>query len=394
MQAVRAIHFDPFSGASGDMVLGALADVGADLADVAEKLASFLPFGISLTAEPFENRGIKGTHAIVVAEEDHPPHRGLGALLEILAGGDLPEDVALASEETFRLIARAEADVHGTTPEKIHFHEIGAGDTLIDVIGTHLAVHQLGVESVTSGPVAVGSGTVECAHGVLPVPAPATAEILTGVPIRDSQALAELTTPTGAALLVTLCDSYAATPAFPYERVGYGFGTRDPGPLPNALRVFLGERDATAGRDEVAVLETTIDDMSGELAGNLMETLFAAGALDVATSPVSMKKNRPAVRITVIARPEDEQALAEAILRQSTTFGVRVRREARVVLERRTETVQTPWGEVRVKIGALGGEDVQVSPEFEDCKRVADTAGVPLKDVMRTAAGLGMSPKA
>ena len=386
---MRAIHFDPFSGASGDMILGALADVGADLGAIERQLASFLPFEIRLSAESCENRGITGTRAVVEAKEHHPPHRGLHDLLHILEGADVPPPVAAASEKTFRLIAQAEADVHGTTPDKVHFHEIGAGDTLIDVIGAHLAIHQLGIGRATSGAVAVGSGTIKCAHGVLPVPAPATAEILEGVPIRDSIAEAELTTPTGAALLVTLCDAFAAPSIVTYERVGYGFGTRDPGPLPNALRVFLGEAAGEANRDEVAVLETTVDDMSGELVGQLMETLFAAGALDVATTPASMKKNRPAIRVTVIARPDDERVLAETILRQSTTFGVRLRREGRVVLERRTETVATPWGEVRVKIGALGGEDVQVSPEFDDCKRVADAACVPLKDVMREAAAFG-----
>jgi uncharacterized protein (TIGR00299 family) protein len=382
---MRTIHFDPFSGTSGDMMLGTLADVGADLDAVREQLASILPFEFELTPQRVVRRGIAGTHVHVHVHEEHAHHRGLNDLLAILARGELPAAVRASSERTFRLLAEAEAAVHGTTPEAIHFHEVGAGDTLIDVIGTHLAIDQLGIARATSGPVAVGSGTVRCAHGELPVPAPATAELLRGVPLRATDATGELTTPTGAALLVTLCGEFRGLGGASYERVGYGFGTRDDGVLANALRSFLGAVAAHEADDEVAIIETTVDDMTGQMVAHLSRLLFAAGALDVTTTAVGMKKSRPGVVISVIGRVEDEPALARAILQHSTSFGVRVRRERRVVLERRVERVETPWGSVAVKIGSLDGEDVQASPEYEECASVAESSGIPLKHVLDAA---------
>jgi hypothetical protein len=387
---MRAAHFDPFAGASGDMVLGALADAGGDLEGLADTLARALPFGVELARESLVRHGITGTLARVGVHEDHPPHRGLADLLAILDAADMPAPVAEGAARTFRALAEAEAAVHGTLVEKIHFHELGAGDTLVDVIGAHWLVHSMGIERVTSGPVAVGSGTVTIAHGKMPLPAPATAKLLEGLPIRQGQNEGELATPTGAALLGTLCASFGSVPAMTVERVGYGFGTREGSSGPNALRVFIGDAPADAGRaddalEDVAVLETTVDDMPGEWVGRLFETLHERGALEVSTAPVGMKKSRPGVRVTVVARPDDARSLAEALLRETSTFGVRIRSERRLALAREHVEVGTPWGPVRVKVGRLGSEEIQAAPEYEDVRRAADSGHVTLARVHEAA---------
>jgi len=367
------------------MILGALADAGGPLAELDAVLARVLPFRVHLTASKVVRRGLSGTRVEVSVDEHHPPHRGLGEMLEILGSGALPGPVREGAEKTFRLLAAAEAAVHGTTSDQVHFHEIGGGDTLVDIIGAHWLLHAMGIETVSSGPVPVGSGTVRVAHGELPVPAPATAELLRGVPLRESVSEGELTTPTGAAVLVSVVSSFGPIPAMRLGAIGYGFGSRDPGPGPNALRVLVGERAAAAREEEIAVLETTVDDMPGEWLGWLFERLAAAGALDVSTTPVGMKKSRPGTRLTVVARPSDARSLAEVILRESTTFGVRMRFERRMELERAIREVSTKWGTVRVKLGTLAGELVQVSPEYEDCRALAARAGVPLKAVYEAA---------
>lgn len=382
---MRAAHFDPFSGASGDMVLGALADAGGDLAGLEGALARALPFDVSLKTERVVRRGLAGTRVEVRADEARAPHRALRDLLGILAAADLPPPVRELSERTFRALGRAEAAVHGTTVEEVRFHEIGAADTLVDVIGAHWLLERLGARRVTCGPVAVGSGTVVAAHGELPVPAPATAELLRNVPLMGSSSSGELTTPTGAALLVTLAESFGPVPPMRVSAVGYGFGAREGGAVANALRVFLGEAEVHPGEEGVAVIETTVDDMPGEWLGRLFETLTGHGALEVSTTPVGMKKSRPGVRVTVVARERDARGLAEALLRETTTFGVRLRTERRLVLDREHVEVRTPWGEVRVKVGRLAGEVLQAAPEYEDCARVADPAGVPLKEVYEAA---------
>ncbi|MHC5054747.1 MAG: nickel pincer cofactor biosynthesis protein LarC [Planctomycetota bacterium] len=384
---MRAAHFDPFSGASGDMVLAALADAGADVAGLAEVLGHALPFGVELGPERLVRRGIAGTRVQVRVREDHPPHRGLSDLLAVLDAADVPAPVAEASARTFRALAEAEAAVHGTTPDEVHFHEIGAGDTLVDVIGAHWLLNSLGVERATSGPVAVGSGTVTISHGEMPLPAPATAKLLEGLPVRPGANRGELTTPSGAAILRTSCARFGAVPAMTVERVGYGFGEREGTSAPNALRVFVGDAlgEADGALEEVAVLETTVDDMPGEWVGRLFESLARAGALEVSTAPVGMKKSRPGVRVTVVAGPDDARDLAEALLRETTTFGVRIRTESRLALDRERVQVETPWGAVRVKVGRLGGEELQCAPEYEDVKRAAEAGGVTLARVHEAA---------
>jgi len=386
---MRAAHFDPFAGASGDMVLAALADAGGDLDGLAEALRGALPFGVQLEPERVVRQGIAGTYVRVRVAEDHPPHRGLSALLAILDAAGLPGPVAESAARTFRALAEAEAAVHGVPVETVHFHEIGAGDTLVDVIGGHWLLDSMGIERVTSGPVAAGSGVIEISHGTMPLPAPATAKLLEGLPVRQGANQGELTTPTGAAILKSSCSSFGAFPAMTVERVGYGFGTRHGNAAPNVLRVFIGEAGELATADdaleEIAVLETTVDDMPGEWIGRLFETLHDRGALEVSTVNVSMKKSRPGVRVTVLTRPGDARSLAEALLRETTTFGVRIRIEQRLALARDHVEVETPWGAVRVKVGTLGGEEVQASPEYEDVRRAAEAGGVTLARVHEAA---------
>jgi uncharacterized protein (TIGR00299 family) protein len=384
---MRVAHFDPFAGASGDMVLAALADVGADLDGLAETLGRALPFNVTLEPERVVGRGIAGTRVRVRVAEDHPPHRSLASLLSILDAVHLPAPVAEASARTFRVLAEAEAAVHGMPVEDVHFHEIGAGDTLVDVIGAHWLLNSMGIERVTSGPVAVGSGLIEISHGKMPLPAPATAKLLEGLALRRGPNPGELTTPTGAAILKTTCASFGDFPAMTVEHVGYGFGSREGTAAPNALRIFTGEAapEADGSLEDVAILETTVDDMPGEWIGRLFESLSRAGALEVSTTPVGMKKSRPGVRVTVVAKPDDARALAEALLRETTTFGVRIRSEQRLALEREHVEVETSWGMVRVKVGRLGSEEVQASPEYEDVARIAEAGGVTLARVHEAA---------
>lgn len=389
---MRALHFDPFAGASGDMILGALVDVtkGKDAGELERRLRDALPFDLTLGHERVVRRGLAGSRIDVTVREDRPPRRGLSDILGIISSADLPPAVSEGAAGTFRRLAEAEATVHGTGVDEVHFHEIGAGDCLVDVVGAHLLIHDMDVGRITSGSVPLGSGTVETAHGQLPVPAPATAELLRGVPLSGAEVEGEAVTPTGAALLVTLAGGYTSAPRMTLAGTGYGFGSREGGSLPNALRVFLGEAaEAPPGgidwNEEVAVLETTIDDMPGEWAGDLFEVLAGAGALEVSTTPVGMKKSRPGVRLTVLTRPGDALRIAAIIQRETTTFGVRMRTERRTALARELRPVETPWGEVHVKLGRLAGEVVQVSPEHDDCRRVAREAGVPLKKVYEAA---------
>jgi uncharacterized protein (TIGR00299 family) protein len=374
------------------MILGALIDVSA-AADATTRaleadLGALMPFGIRLLRERLARHGVTGTRITVEIGEENPPCRRLADILGILSNGSLDPAVRAGAEKTFRALAEAEAEVHGTSAEEVHFHEIGAGDSLVDVIGAHVLVRRMGVERVTCGAVPAGSGTVETAHGTLPVPAPATVKLLEGLSVSGLCVEGEAVTPTGAALLRTLTTEPRGNsiPPMTVTGSGLGFGAREGAAFPNALRIIVGESCPSEGRLEtVTVLETTVDDMPGEWAGDLFEVLAEAGALEVSTTPVGMKKSRPGVRLTVVARSADAPRLAEILVRESTTFGVRMRTEQRLALSRRTCAVETPWGEVGVKIGMLRGDIVQVSPEYEDCRRVATRAGVPLKKVYESA---------
>ena len=385
------LHIDPFSGVSGDMFLGALVDAGVALAALQGPLASLgLPHWYLECRDERDHR-VGGTKVDVVLEDGHDRHaRHLGDITALIEqSADLPEAVRRKACEVFRVLAEAEAEVHGTSADEVHFHEVGATDAIIDIVGTVLAVHLLGPVSISCGPLPLGSGFAHCEHGTIPVPVPATALLLRGLPTVPAAGAAptgELVTPTGAALVRVLVDQFGPAPAMILERVAYGLGTRDRGLIPNALRLLLGQRDEQSG-EVVEIISTTIDDLDPRLFGPLVEDLFAAGALDASLRPVFAKKGRPATEVVVIAPPEAAvvHSLNELLFRETTTFGLRLRRERRVVLERRFRTVQCEFGEVVIKDGLLAGEVVTSQPEFESCATLARALHLPVRQVLDAA---------
>jgi uncharacterized protein (TIGR00299 family) protein len=405
---LKVAYFDCFSGASGDMLLGSLLDAGLALSDLEAGLARLDVGGYRLSLQRVTRHALTGTHLRVDPATDirqgeghgegpSRPARNLPAIEAILAASDLPGDVKLRSLAVFRRIARAEAAIHGTAVDEVHFHEIGAVDSLVDIVGFAYALAHMGIQAVYSSPLPLGSGTIRTEHGRLPAPAPATLALLSevGAPTLPGPASlasptgAELVTPTGAALLT----EYALfeRPALSIQAVGYGFGTREYA-WPNALRVWVGEMPAgtsgqppSAGADAVVELACNLDDASGELLGYTMDRLLAAGALDVWFTPIQMKKNRPATLLSVLARPADAEVLAGILLRETPTLGVRHRILSRSTAGRELREVETPWGTARIKIKLLDGLPVSASPEFEDCARLARAADVSLAEVQAAA---------
>jgi uncharacterized protein (TIGR00299 family) protein len=378
----RALHFDCFSGISGDMTLGALLDLGVDENAVRSAIDS-LGLPIRLEVNKIRKGGFAATEVRVEAPEEDT-HRHLPDVEEILGRGSLTARQRELALRIFRRLAEAEAAAHGMPLEKVHFHEVGALDSIADIAGAAVALDLLGAERVTSRAVPTGSGMVKCAHGLMPIPAPGTAALLKGVPMAASPIKAELTTPTGAAILTTVVQQWLETPAMTIERIGHGAGRREFLEQPNLLRLFLGvSADAPnpEERDTVWMLETNLDDVPAEVVGYCFESLFAAGALDVFSTPVQMKKNRPGVLLSVLA-PEAAVAALEAILfRETATLGVRRYPVQRSKLRREAVTVQTPWGPVKGKRGWREGGPEVFSPEYEDCARVARQHGVPLREV-------------
>jgi pyridinium-3,5-bisthiocarboxylic acid mononucleotide nickel chelatase len=395
----RAVYFDCFSGASGDMLLGALVDAGVPVEQLRSGLAGLQVSGWTLNAERVEQRGIGGTRVRVQLTDADQPHRGLGEVLAIIDGAALPVAVGERAAKVFTRLAEVEAAIHGTSVEKIEFHEIGAIDAIVDIAGVVLGLHLLDVDwqQVMCSGLPTGSGWVRAQHGPLPVPAPATLELLrrAGAPLRrvpTDTDTGELLTPTGAALLTTLGRCESPTRLRSVEQVGYGFGSREL-PWPNAVRVWVGEPSSTARgleHDQVAQIETNLDDATPEELGFAMERLLEAGALDVAFSPLHMKKNRPGVLLRVLARPHDAARMAELVLEHTTALGARVETIERLIARRAERTVTTPWGDVRVKLKLLGDREI-ASPEYEDCARLARAAGVPLADVYAAARAVARS---
>jgi uncharacterized protein (TIGR00299 family) protein len=381
-------HFDCFSGISGDMTLAALLDLGVPAEPIIAGIAS-LGLPITIEIEKVRKGGFAATQVFI----DAPPqdeHRFLPDVENILAHGNLtPTQLALALK-IFRRLAEAEAQVHGLPIGEVHFHEVGALDSIADIAGSAIALDLLAVERFTSSTVATGSGTVKCAHGVMPVPAPATAQLLMGVPLRPCPIRSELTTPTGAAILTSIVAEYVETPALTIEKIGHGAGRKEFIEQPNLLRIFLGSAPAVsdgpaAEYDRVWVLETNLDDVPGEIVGYAIERLFAAGALDVFTTPIQMKKNRPGILLTVLA-PESAIGNIEAIVfRETRTFGIRRYLATRHKLQREAVTVETAWGPVQGKRGWRADGFVVFAPEYEDCARLARDKNLPLDEVYRAA---------
>ncbi|MBN2581572.1 MAG: nickel pincer cofactor biosynthesis protein LarC [Planctomycetes bacterium] len=380
-------YFDAFSGASGDMILGALVDAGLDLAALELALATLGLDGYRLEARKETRLGIAATRLEVHLEAGHDhAHRHLSHIRRIIEGATLPGAAAAKALAVFTRLAEAEAHVHGTTPEKIHFHEVGAVDAIVDIVGAAVALELMGIERVVSSPLPTGGGTVQCAHGLMPVPAPATAELLKGVPLRPSVEQKELTTPTGAALLTTLAAKFGGVPQMSIEAIGYGAGKRQGETVANVLRVLVGRAagDGLAG-DTVWVIETNLDDTTGEVVADAGHRLMEAGALDVFTTPIMMKKGRPGLLLRCLVHEEARAEVERLIFEHTGTFGLRRSQWTRSMLGRRHETVETPFGAVRVKLGLRGDEVLRVAPEYEDCRRAAEAHGVSVQQVMQEA---------
>ncbi|MBN2491753.1 MAG: nickel pincer cofactor biosynthesis protein LarC [Planctomycetes bacterium] len=383
---MRVVYFDCFSGVAGDMILGALVDLGVSFEAWLEALQGIARGEFQVALETVAKGPIACRRvAVTVAEHAAPAHRRLADVLELLERSALPAAVQEKSAAVFRRLAAAEAAVHGCRPETVVFHEVGAVDAIVDIAGAVLALEMLRVDSVRSSPIALGRTFVATAHGELPTPAPATVELLTGVPVVWSEAPAELTTPTGAALVTTLGDGFGLPPAGRLLAAGYGAGGQDLPGRPNALRALLLDVGAPPGADRAVVLEANVDDMTPEHVGEAMPRLLEAGALDVFATPVVMKKGRPGLRLTVLAPVERRTDLAVRMLRETSTFGVRGHEVDRVLLARRFVEVATPWGSVRVKVGLLGDEAISAAPEHEDCARLARAAGLPMATVYSRA---------
>jgi len=381
-------YLDCFSGISGNMVLGALLDAGLDLGHLREGLAQLNVSGYEVRAESVLKRGLRGTH-VNVEVEHHGPERHLHHIEEIITGSSLPRRVQQRSLAIFQRLAEAEAKVHDAPVDHVHFHEVGALDAIVDIVGAVIGFDLLGVERVYASPVRLGRGTVRCAHGVIPVPAPATAELLKGVPTYGRDVDAELVTPTGAAILTTLAEGYGSAPPMTVEQIGYGAGTRDLA-HPNLLRISVGQAsDEMAGldyeRDLATVVETNIDDMNPEFYEHVVERLFDVGALDVFMTPITMKQSRPAVQLSVLVPDDRLPAVVDVLMTETTTIGVRFGTMKRWKLARRQETVTTAYGRVGVKVAHRGNSVLNVAPEARDCRRLADQHGVPMKTVYAEA---------
>ena len=383
--SMKVCYLDCFSGIAGDMLLGALVDAGLDVAVLQDAIAKLGVGGIAIRAEPARRGGLAGTRVQVETAPDHP-HRALATIERILDESGLEPAVREASRRVFQRLGEVEARAHGIPVDQVHFHEVGALDALADVVGGCAGLQALGVERVECSPLNLGGGTVRAAHGTLPVPAPATARLVEGVPVYSDGPAVELTTPTGAALAVTLSSAFGAMPAMRLAASGYGAGSGDFPERANLLRVLLGDAEDAAGPPEtIRVLEANIDDMTPETAGAAMERLFEAGALDVTLTPVHMKKNRPGWTLTVLAAPDASAALAAVIFEETTTIGIREHAARRQVLERAWRTVRTRYGDVRVKTAGPANGAPNFAPEYEDCRRLARERGVPFRQVWQQA---------
>jgi uncharacterized protein (TIGR00299 family) protein len=380
---VRIAYFDCFSGISGDMTLGALVDAGVDPRAIGEAVAS-LGLPCELSFEAVRRGGFRATHARVEAPPEHA-HRHLHHIEAMIEKSALtPRQKELANRIFLRL-GEAEAAVHGIDLKKIHFHEVGAVDSIVDIVGAAVGLDLLGVERYESSAVPPGRGWVSAAHGRMPLPAPGTAELLRGVPLAVSDVEMELTTPTGAAILTTVVERFGPLPAMTIESIGLGAGTRELTGQANILRLFVGRVALPADADRVWVLETNLDDLPGEIVGYATAQLMAAGALDAFVTPIQMKKNRPGVMVSVLCDEPQVAVMEEILFRETATLGIRRYPVSRHKMRRKAVEVETPFGAVRGKLGWIEGRPPTFSPEHDDCARIASARGVPLRDIMDAA---------
>jgi uncharacterized protein (TIGR00299 family) protein len=382
-RSLRIAYFDCYSGISGDMILGALVDLGVDLKEIREGLKSLgLSKGYEIKSRIVKRGLISGVKVDVVVKPVRCPHsRNFKDIKTLIGQSELPPKVKSYAIEIFKRIAKAEAKVHHTSIDKVHFHEVGAVDSIVDIVGGVLGIEMLDVQRIISSPLNVGEGFVECAHGTLPVPAPATLRLLEGVPCFSTGIKKELVTPTGAGMIGFFAENFQSLPKIKILKTGYGAGDHVIEKSPNLLRVILGEIAGKAETETLTMVETNIDDMNPEFYEHVMELLFKAGAVDVAFTPVIMKKSRPAVTLCVLTPALKTEKIAEVLLSETSTFGVRYYDVNRITLDREIQTVKTPHGPVKVKVGLLNGVVLKISPEYEDCKKIARREKLPIKKV-------------
>jgi uncharacterized protein (TIGR00299 family) protein len=389
---MKILYYDCFAGVSGDMNLGAMIDLGVDRNNLLAELKKLDigPYEIQIGRD--QRRGLTGTRVEIIAGQETAPPEGhpAGARMfrdieKMIRASDLSEKVKAISLKIFIKIAEAEAKVHGHSLEEVHFHEVGAIDSIVDIVGAAVCLDDLQVDRVLSSPVEVGGGFVTCAHGILPVPAPATAEILKGIPVRTGGVSHEATTPTGAAILAATVDRFVETIDFTVTEIGYGIGQRDTD-RPNVLRVFLGERPERAPAADVEIedaflIECNIDDMNPELYSDVIDALFQKGALDVFLTPVIMKKSRPAIKISVLCREAELPAIEEVLWLKTSTFGLRTQRVSKTMLKRDFTIRSTKYGTITMKNAYFQGKKIKSKPEYEDCRKLADGKGVSIKEI-------------
>ncbi|MHB1840456.1 MAG: nickel pincer cofactor biosynthesis protein LarC [Acidobacteriaceae bacterium] len=402
---MRIAYLECFAGISGDMFLGALVDAGVDPKILQETIAS-LNIGAILEIEKVDRSGINASKARVLVDgtsaeaaassthahhhshhEHHPHGRSLSVIRKLIEGAPLAVAAKATAIRAFELLGEAESKIHNVPLETIHFHEVGAVDSIVDIVAGAVGAHALNADSWICSPLNVGGGTVECAHGTFPVPAPATMDLLQGAPTYSSGIQMELVTPTGAALVRALNCAFGPSPAMRVDKIGYGAGSHNPKRFPNVVRLSLGETDEAGSMsgDIVVVMETAVDDLNPQILGDFTERALQAGALDVMCSAVHMKKNRLATLITILCDRAHVEPLQQLLFRETSTLGVRIREERRACLDRKFVNVQTQWGEIKIKIGLLNGVEVNAAPEYEDCRRCAEQHSVPLKVVMQSA---------
>jgi len=386
---MRILYYDCFAGISGDMNLGAMIDLGVDAAYLESELEKLNIKGFHLEITKDLRRGISGTKAAVIVENpDNEKHRHLRHVEEIINNSTLSETVKANSLKIFKLIAFAEAKVHKIAVERVHFHEVGALDSIADIVGAAICLDFLKVDKVLSSPIQLGGGTVQCAHGIMPVPAPATALIVENIPVKLGLVQHEATTPTGAAILVATVDEFTELINFPITKTAYGIGHRDVSEVPNVLRVFLSETETAVGdtKEEVAtVLECNIDDMNPERYDFILEQLFNAGASDAWLVPIIMKKSRPAIQLNVLCAPEKVQKMKHIIFTHSTTIGLREYSVKKSMLTRTEKIVATKFGDVRIKQSVFEGKVVRSKPEYDDCRTIALQEKISIEEVEREA---------
>lgn len=378
---MNCAYLDCFSGISGDMFVGALLDAGVPLEELSSALSSLPIEGYRLEAERTHRKRIYGTRFKVIQDAGLHPHRTFSDIRDIIEKSALADAVKLNSLAVFEELAVVEGAIHGVPPEKVHFHEVGAVDSIIDIVGVAFCLEYINIRALYCSALPLGHGFTESSHGTIPLPAPATAALLKGVPVYGAGIPFELVTPTGAALVKKLCSSFGIMPPMVVEKIGHGAGARELADRPNLLRIFIGGEVPSPIGDTAAVLETDIDDASPEWLGFAMERLFASGALDVAFMPAQMKKNRPGVHMQVIAPPHLTDALADVIFRETGTLGVRTSYCMRRILSRREVEVNGPFGPVKVKEATGLDGSRAIIPEYEECRRIAAQRGIPLKEV-------------